>query len=304
MDKYNETINFLKEFIDLISQLSFGVKGDWKPFQKGIILTTQSLIDVTEYLLIEKNYNYILGGRFTQDCLENPFSVLHSKHCILDALQIKNNLKLTVISQYIRKVSTSNYNLDDREFLPDFLPTIKQLKKNISDRIDDAPVTEYVIQIEVTMDTVDLNILYYVAGYIITSITKTQKTCNRCLSCVGGNRVNFTHYNRLTALRCYGEKTLFFVNQLTFEFLKKMEEMFRTYGKTNLFRDNINLKKYLTEKFLAVPYTIPHCHNLKQKIASRFVIFKLKREKKSLQKCQKILQVKQWPCIIMSINTL
>lgn len=129
LDKYNETINFLREFINLTRQLNFGVTGDWKLFQKGTILTTQSLIDVTGYLLTEKHYDYILGGRFTQDCIENLFSVLRSKFCVLNALQFKNNLKLTAISQYMRNVFTSNYNCDDREFLPDFLTTIKQLKK-------------------------------------------------------------------------------------------------------------------------------------------------------------------------------
>lgn len=66
-----------------------------------------------------------------------------------------------------------------------------------------------------------------------------------------------------------------------------MEEMFRAYGKTNLFRNNIDLKRYLTEKFVAVSYTIPNYHNLKQKIASRFVIFKLKTRKKIARKMQK-----------------
>lgn len=130
------------------------------------------------------------------------------------------------------------------------------------------------------MDTVELNILHYVAGYIITRITKTQKTCNRYLSCVGNKKASFTHYNRLTALQCYDKETLYFVNHLTLKFFRKMEEMFRAYGKTDLFKSNIDLKRYLLEKFVAVLYTIPNCHNLKQKIASQFVIFKLKTQKK------------------------
>ena len=66
-----------------------------------------------------------------------------------------------------------------------------------------------------------------------------------------------------------------------------MEEMFRAYGKTDLFKNNINLKRCLTKKFMAVPYTIPDCHKLKQKIASRFVIFKFKTRKKIAPKMQK-----------------
>lgn len=63
--------------------------------------------------------------------------------------------------------------------------------------------------------------------------------------------------------------------------------MFRAYEKTDLFRRNIDLKKYLTEKFEALPYTIPDCHNLKRKIVSRFVILKLKLTRKKITQKKK-----------------
>ena len=55
------------------------------------------------------------------------------KSCILNALQFKNNLKLITISHYMRRVSSSSYDEDDREFLPDFIQTIKKLKNKADD---------------------------------------------------------------------------------------------------------------------------------------------------------------------------
>lgn len=119
-EKFDEVIHFLNEFIDLISLLTFGNKKEWKPFQKGLILTTASIIELSIYLLNNKDYKYVLAGRFTQDCVENLFSVLRSKHCILNALQVKNDLKLISISHYMKKISTSSYNEDNREFFEGF----------------------------------------------------------------------------------------------------------------------------------------------------------------------------------------
>lgn len=50
-EKYIETMNFLYEFVELISSLQFGKKSDWKPFQKGIIISTMSIIQISTYLI-------------------------------------------------------------------------------------------------------------------------------------------------------------------------------------------------------------------------------------------------------------
>lgn len=95
--KYIETIEFLYEFVDLISLITFGSKTDWKPFQKGVIISTLSYIELSKYLIKEGNYKFVLCGRFTQDCIENLFAILRSKHCTLNAVQLKSNLKLITI---------------------------------------------------------------------------------------------------------------------------------------------------------------------------------------------------------------
>jgi len=109
----------------------------WKPFQTGIIILTQSIIQLSKYLLDKKGFDFVLSGKFTQDCLENLFSIVRSKHVIPNAVQFKNDLKLITIIQYMRKVETFSYEQDDREFFSEFLnilekKTIKLMPKTMT----------------------------------------------------------------------------------------------------------------------------------------------------------------------------
>lgn len=53
---YNENIDFLNEIIDIFTKLKIGIAGDFKPVQRGIIITTKSIIDLTQYLITHKNF--------------------------------------------------------------------------------------------------------------------------------------------------------------------------------------------------------------------------------------------------------
>lgn len=66
------------------------------------MIITQSIIELIEYLIAERSYEYVLTSRFTQDYIENLFSGIRAKHQIPNALQFKQDLKLFCISQYIK----------------------------------------------------------------------------------------------------------------------------------------------------------------------------------------------------------
>lgn len=50
IDKYNEIINFLNDFIIFIETLKVGA-GQWKPFQTAMLISTKTVIDLSFYLL-------------------------------------------------------------------------------------------------------------------------------------------------------------------------------------------------------------------------------------------------------------
>lgn len=79
------------------------------------------MLHIQEEFLSVKNYKFLLTSRFSQDCLENFFYMIRSKQVIPNASQFKNNLKSVCVSQFLKDVSKSNYDEDDRRFLVDFL---------------------------------------------------------------------------------------------------------------------------------------------------------------------------------------
>ncbi|KAG8174688.1 hypothetical protein JTE90_024391 [Oedothorax gibbosus] len=97
----------------------------WKPFQTGAILSTTSVLDMEKYYLEEK-FKFLLISRFSQDSLENLFSVVRFRQSVLTALEFKNNLKLITIAQFMTKSTSTNYEQDDRELLSGFLNVISE----------------------------------------------------------------------------------------------------------------------------------------------------------------------------------
>lgn len=93
------------------------------------MISTKSIIDLTEYLITYKNFKFVLTSRFTQDCIENLFSQIRQKNVIPDPLQFTHNLKLISISMYMKHINNSNYDNDDREYLSDFLEYLSEKKR-------------------------------------------------------------------------------------------------------------------------------------------------------------------------------
>src|SRR5688572_27578670 len=91
--QYRKAMDFLRSIIHLFETLSIGNKGAWKPVQTGIILTTQSIINVTENLLAS-GYQFILTSRLTSDCIENLFSFVRTNNAVPSPLEFKNKLRL------------------------------------------------------------------------------------------------------------------------------------------------------------------------------------------------------------------
>lgn len=125
------------------------------------------------------------------------------------------------------------------------------------------------------MTNVELNILHYISGYIISSIKKNIKTYRQCISSLGNYKSNLTNYNVLTSLRRYTTTTdtLFFVNNRTFNFFIEMEKLFRSFIADCTSK---NKREFFISKCQNILFFVPSCHNLKNKIINRFITFRLK----------------------------
>lgn len=171
--KYKANISFLLSVVELFHDIQIGYKKTFKPVQNGIIITISSIIELTNYLIHERGYKYVLTDRLTQDCVENVFSAIRAKHPIPNVLQFKQNLKLLLMSQYCKSLDTSS-NKEDRGHIINFVNNCK--KKGNGTTVQYSTI-KLIPKNNIHIDDIELNILYNIAGYIISSIVKCNKIC-------------------------------------------------------------------------------------------------------------------------------
>lgn len=223
------------------------------------------------------NFQFIFTGRFTQDCIENLHSLLRHKNVIPDCLQLKNDLKLIAVAMYMKSITTGNYDYDDNEYLSDFLEYLS--KKGKKDNISDSSISSTIInaippfdnKVTVKYNNKEMNSLYNIAGYCLKSVKKTCITCCNCIQSVGSKKSSKFTFSKLVRLRCYNVNTLFFINESTFQVFLKLDNIYRHYSLYFHVMRDVNLHKFLFDKFNAVPADhIPNCHNLREKLMKKF----------------------------------
>lgn len=116
LEKYKKQISFLEECIYLFEHLKIGYNGYWKPCQTALIITTKSAIQIQKDLIENFKYDFVMLGRFTQDCLENLFSSVRATSPKTTAYSFKTALRLISVSHYI-KTEDGNYSEDNRPYV-------------------------------------------------------------------------------------------------------------------------------------------------------------------------------------------
>lgn len=271
IEAYNEAITFLRDFMDLFLNMEVGYKKLWKPSQSGVLISTQSVLELQAELLEKKEFQFVLTSRFSQDCLENLFCCLRSKQLVPNAVQVKNNLKLICVSQYLKNSSTSSYDEDDRQFLSGFLDSIETTKP----KYDVVRLPTEIKEPIYNLSHSELNSMYNVCGYILQSIKKTSKTCETCINAAGSKSPLVKKFAKFSLIKRFREHSLFFCNEYLFYFFLEMESIIRKYLSI-VSSQNVNLKEFFFGKIINLQINLPECHNLKEKIIKRFIVFRLK----------------------------
>lgn len=106
----------LREFVRLSYDLNVGEKGHWKPWKTTTVMSTNAVLRLVDRLLAS-GHSEILTSRFDQDCLESVFSVVRARQRRPTCIQFSYNLKIITLTQYMRGIRGSSYNLDDQVHL-------------------------------------------------------------------------------------------------------------------------------------------------------------------------------------------
>ncbi|KAL1380514.1 hypothetical protein pipiens_014134, partial [Culex pipiens pipiens] len=114
---------------DLVLWYEAGAEGHWKPWQFAFVMSTTAVLRLARMLIEEKGYSEVFCSRFDQNCLESLFSVVRSKQKRPTALQFRCHLRTIAISQYMREVPGSSYDMDEGSYLNNFMDYVDQKNK-------------------------------------------------------------------------------------------------------------------------------------------------------------------------------
>lgn len=282
--KYIEAVAFLQDVMRLFQDMKIGQQGLFKPVQRGVLLTTKTILELADWLIEENNYRFVLTGRFSTDCVENMFSCIRAKQPIPTAVQFKQNLKVVTVSKYLRPVNNSSYNADDCVLVGNFL---KNPKSKPDAKILPALQMPNFSSVEIVLDDIQLSILYYNAGYIFSRILNNNSICKECIDSAGSSdEIPNIRHAKFTKLKRFREGTLFFVNEEVFDFFKQMEIIFRQNIAhiRNIQSQGFDAVRFFKEKFINIPCEkLKTCHGIKLHAISRFVTFRLRIAKQKIR---------------------
>ncbi|KAG4075583.1 hypothetical protein HA402_003408 [Bradysia odoriphaga] len=301
-ENYEETCSTLTELMEIIRHAKFGVDGKWKPFQRGFIVSTTSLLELAEFLLKEKGFHFLLPGRILQDCLENLFSTVRSGNPKRNAVQVRDSIKQISVSEYISPpLRHSSYQWSDNTFLDDFLKIVQAVKsenknensivkendkENLDINLWDVDISKVIISRR------EQNVLYKVACYIMFKITTSKKKlhCLHCLSyCRLLNEEPSSAYSKLARqpnLQYNTNENKVYINDEIFLYFIRMEKFFRLAYPILVTKNKFNLERLITSKILDQGFKpgIPNCHSLLKTLTKRYVAFRLKNAGSSREK--------------------
>ena len=274
--QYHEATDFLRNVIRLFETMTIGSKGAWKPVQTGVILTTYSILDISEHLL-KSGYKFVLTSRFTSDCLENFFSCIRTNNPVPSALEFKNKFRILTVSQFLHAKKSGSYDLDDGDFLADFLDKHKVADVPVADESDDNIIYNEISFTDIPfLCDAELASLYYLAGYIVSRIINSNKTCDICIGAITVSS-SVGHYASLQSLKSYKDGCLKSCSEPLFDIFIRAESVFRSTN-LELLHHRKNVRKLLNTAMEEACDDIefPKCHNVKSVSLRRFVLLRLR----------------------------
>lgn len=285
LDAYFHAQEFLQEFIYIFTFMKVGGKEALKPIQEGAIISTTSMLEIHEQYLYVKKFSFFLPGRINQDTLENFFGVVRSKMSKPSAFDFKNILKSISVCLYMKKTGThtGSYDEDDRFYMKGFLECIKNSPKENMDteKLPPCPTWALTQANNSKMLKYETMALYNISGYIVNIINKNRfKSCKECISCLGSyvpSKTEFSRYQFLKSktLRSCNSQKLFYVNDKSFQFFRKMENVFRFYSEKELLYSG-NVKDGLFNEMSKISEDFLDCHKIKNRIINNFIVFRLR----------------------------
>lgn len=303
--KHDDAVEFLSEVLDLFKKMTIHLPGkspSWKPVQTGVVISTTAALSLQNLYLTQYNFKYLFLSRLTQDALENLFSVIRQKNATPRPLQFKTALRTITLSQFFQPCRTGNYEMDDAEYLADFIskrqaesPSEEVLQQDGASAIQDesawelpddddqmlAQVVDVLSDSQAAMgelQSTDKQSLHYLCGYTVKAVCGKYKLCETCRSALTDteNKENAS----LTEFKSYRDTSeqnpLCMVSLAVFAMLEKCEVIFRSQ-EASIVDGTANLANLSAQALCEFSRDhLPTCHGVAQKLVDAFLLMRLR----------------------------
>lgn len=293
---YEKAIDLIKKMDRIFQKIHIGSKGEWKPCQRGMRILCASLLGLQDYFLNERGYYFILLARFTQDCIENLFSLIRLRQPTPHAVTFLQCLKVITLAQYSIAVKGSSYDYEESVALEgiDFLAearrrAVERAEETFSKSLDElfANAIEPLTLNEInSLSEWEEAVIYDMAGSVILLLEESRCTfCNLCLNATQMTaqhpRSIVTEMKEFTELRSddFDLPALQkYVNDEVFKAILTAEITFRKHRHATLHFVHSDVLQYFVENLMYVwrGTNIPDCHNIHRKILETFITGRLK----------------------------
>ena len=274
--------SFLVDFMIFFPRMKVHKNGQMFPFQRGVLLTTKTILWLQEEVLKNEEVVFFSVGRVIADVIESHHGQMRLKQINPTPREVKRFTKLMVMSQFMHRVNKGSYGDDDSEFLTEF----KDFKKLQEEELDDSEEKEdleHFVNVKFdpedfenwSMDQIDqfaeANALSYFAGYILYK-TKMCKSCKSKLVCkVTQDTLNDQVVNNLIVGKEWKLGCLTRPTKLANVIFHTIEGLFKCNRHLYLEKKDIqkSLVDFLTKHIKANVEEVPHC--CLEKIINRFM---------------------------------
>lgn len=282
--KSGQKIKSLLLMMDIAPQLSFASStgqqlSSWKPIQTGILMSTQSLLDLFASLVGCGTYSYLLTSRLTQDALENLFSQVRGRgNSHPNPVHFRQCLRLISISHYLAVPKRSSYNTSECTFAVSLLKPSKKTAKQVLTNDANAEHDEFntddigIVNAVVNCTASESNALCYLTGWIAFKLKSQLKSCISCVSFLVSEDPadKAMPQAQLTVLKSYGWLTI--PSQSLQQLILAAESIFQQNQVESVTSCNaLELLLHKSVNLLSSEFScIPSCHNVGNLVLKKF----------------------------------
>ena len=257
--KYEELKQFLAGFMEDVRIMQ--VSDRFQPIQRGLMLTTRSMVEMAEYYLKVRLHQYMLGSVFSTDSLENTNMQVRAKNKVPTAVELLYIIRTLVASNFTKKKFKGNCEDDQSQWLTT-LEEIRRLKTPEDMTAEERADIDFIMGSEGIEDRSEAYAFTCFLGCLFKRTICTKSYCAKCLQVLKKKDDEAMQLDKLIKLKEYTSGALFPPSNIAYKFFSLVENSVNE--NPGVYRDGIVVWNAFIDKMVGVANDkfpeIPPCH--------------------------------------------